>query len=97
MNAQIIQIIETTLYIFIQILSYAVLIRCIFSWLPMGRNNGFYKLLYAVTEPILAPVRKMIARSPIGGGMPIDFSPVLTFFIIEAIYTVIVNILNGFT
>ena len=86
-------ILVLALRIFYEILSFAILIRCIISWLPLSRDNVFVKIIYSLTEPILAPVRKMIDRSPLGGGMMIDFSPVIAYFLLYFIYSILVRII----
>lgn len=88
------QLLAQIVYIFFNILDYAILIRCIMSWLPVGRNNPIYSLIYGLTEPILAPVRNMVYRSPIGESMRmIDFSPVIAMLILSGLQNVIVNLL----
>lgn len=69
---------------FAWILYVLVFIRCIVSWFPISRENRLLQLLYALTEPILAPIRNIIDKSPIGGrGMIIDFSPIIALFFVE--------------
>lgn len=49
--------------------------RVLLSWLPnLDRSNPIVRFLYAATEPVLAPIRRML---PATGG--IDFSPLLVF------------------
>ncbi|NSW90343.1 MAG: YggT family protein [Firmicutes bacterium] len=74
------------LLIFIQ---YAIFARVIISWIPIPRNNSIIRLLYQITEPILAPLRELIERSAIGRNMIFDFSPVLAFLIIGLIRNII--------
>jgi len=70
--------------IFCRVLELLILARVILSWLPISRDNGLIQLLYALTEPILGPLRKLLAKSPLGGsGMPLDFSAFLAFFAIQ--------------
>lgn len=83
------------LRIFYEILTFAILLRCILSWLPLNRNNFFVKIVYSLTEPILAPVRNLIDKSPLGGGMMIDFSPVIAYFLIYFIYSILARIILG--
>jgi YggT family protein len=56
--------------------------RIILSWFPISPNSGMatvYGFLYALTEPVLGPIRRIIP--PIGaGGMGIDLSPIIVFF-----------------
>ncbi len=34
-----------------------------------------------MTEPILGPCRRMLDKSPLGGGMMLDFSPVIALIL----------------
>ena len=56
--------------------------RIILSWFPIEPGSGLasvYGFLYAITEPVLGPIRRVIP--PLGaGGMGIDLSPIVVFF-----------------
>lgn len=75
--------------IFYDILSFAILVRCILSWLPLSRDNIIVRIVNSLTEPILAPVRNLIQRSPLGGGMIIDFSPVIAYILLYFIFSLL--------
>ena len=80
---------------FVNILYYAILIRCILSWFPIDSNNPIKKFLYSITEPILGPIRNMVYRSPIGGSMRmLDFSPVIALLLISGIEQIVLGILS---
>lgn len=59
---------------------FALLAVIILSWVAPGSNNPALYLLYQITEPVMAPFRKML---PSMGGM--DFSPILVFILINVI------------
>jgi len=87
-------IIITVVRYFTTILGYLILIRCILSWIPLGKNF-ITELIYTLTEPILEPIRNLLNRSPIGGsGMMIDFSPVIAYLLIQLLENVIVSLLR---
>ncbi|MCR1898187.1 YggT family protein [Irregularibacter muris] len=67
------------LFEFINIL---ILIHVIFSWVRPNPNNNIVRLIYNLTEPILAPFRNLSHRLNIGGGM-IDFSPLFALLVIQ--------------
>lgn len=56
--------------------------RIILSWFPVEPGSGMasvYGFLYAITEPVLGPIRRIIP--PLGmGGMGLDLSPIVVFF-----------------
>ena len=63
----------------IQIYTYVLIARVLFSWLPPeSRQNRFYDYLYAVTEPLMRPVRNLLP--PMSG---FDFSPIIVFFLLH--------------
>ena len=88
-------ILVLALRIFYEILSFAILLRCILSWLPLNRNNFFVRIVYSLTEPNLGPGRRLIYKSPLGGGMMIDFSPVIAYFLLYFVYVILIRIIMG--
>ena len=66
-------------------LEYAVLARVIISWLPIQKDNKIIRIIYQITEPVLAPVKGLIERSAIGKNMMVDFSPLIVFLLIGLI------------
>jgi len=77
----------------LRIIEYAILARVIISWLPISRDNQIIRLLYQITEPILAPIRGIIQRSAIGRNMIIDFSPLIAFLLIGLIRNMLIRLL----
>jgi YggT family protein len=66
---------------FFQALTLAIIGRALLSWFPMGPRNPFYPLaviLHQVTEPILAPLRRVIPTI----GM-IDISPIVALLLLN--------------
>lgn len=70
-----------------------ILIRCLLSWLPIDRRNKFVDLIYTLTEPVLAPIRRLFDRSPLGGGIGLDFSPVIAILLVELLCNLIVMVI----
>jgi YggT family protein len=89
MNYTIIKAINLVL----RIIEYAILARVIISWLPISRDNPLIRLLYQITEPILAPIRGIIQRSAFGRNMMLDFSPLVAFLLISLIRNIIFRLL----
>jgi len=68
-------IIQTSIYIFIG----AVIIRIISSWIaPQGAYNPILAIVYGLSEPIMAPARRLI---PSMGGL--DLSPILVIIFLQ--------------
>lgn len=79
---------------FFKLLYFLIMVRIILSWLPISRSNSIIQLIYTLTEPVLGPIRSMIESSPIGGGMMLDFSPVIALFVMNIIKMVLIGIVS---
>ena len=85
-------IIYKAIILVLKILEYAVLARVLISWLPVPKDNRYIRMLYQITEPILAPIRGLIERSALGKNMMIDFSPIIAFLLIGAVRSLIIKL-----
>jgi YggT family protein len=68
----------TFLELLLQILSIAILVRILLSWFPVDPSNPIIRILFEVTEPVLAPFRRVIPRI----GM-FDLSPIAAMLVIQ--------------
>jgi YggT family protein len=66
------------LALLLQVLWLAILVRVILSWFPVDPSNPIIRIVWEVTEPILAPIRRVIPRI----GM-FDLSPLAAFLLIS--------------
>lgn len=73
----------------LSVIEYAILARVLISFIPISRDNQLIRLLYQITEPILAPLRNLLEKSPIGKNSMFDFSPLIAFLIIGLIRNLI--------
>ena len=64
----------------VNIYFFALLAMIILSWIAPGGRHPALLLLFQLTEPVMAPFRRML---PSMGG--IDFSPILVFILINVI------------
>jgi len=62
------------------VLTFAIIFRAILSWFSPRPTNVLVKFLHRITEPILAPLRRIIPRV----GM-FDFSPLVAIIILQTI------------
>jgi YggT family protein len=72
-----------------RIYSYLILARIFLSWLPVDRTNPIIRVIYQVTEPILAPFRIILPL----GGMGIDLSPIIVFFLLNLLRTSLIKLI----
>ena len=71
---------ENFLALLLQILLMAIFVRVLLTWLPIDQSNPIVRVLFDVTEPVLAPFRRIIPRI----GM-FDLSPIAAMLIIQFI------------
>ncbi|RON03615.1 YggT family protein [Pseudomonas brassicacearum] len=64
--------------LFLNILFYAMIISVILSWVAPGSHNPGAELVAQITEPVLAPFRRIVPN--LGG---LDISPIFAFIVIQ--------------
>lgn len=64
--------------LFLNIIFYAMIISVILSWVAPGSHNPGAELVAQITEPVLAPFRRIIPN--LGG---LDISPIFAFIVIQ--------------
>ncbi len=74
----------------VNIYFFALLAMIILSWVAPGGNNPAVYLLHQITEPVMAPLRKILP--PMGG---LDFSPILVFVLINVIQIALRHLAEG--
>jgi len=63
-----------------EVLTLAILVRVILSWFSPRPTNMLANILYQVTEPILAPLRRIIPRVGV-----LDFTPLVAVILLQLI------------
>lgn len=77
-------IVSSTVEIFLCMLSLAIVLRLFLPFMEM--EEGFlYSFAVAVSEPIVAPVRKLISKIEFFSSFPMDLSYMFTIVAILAI------------
>ena len=69
----------TVLNILFTIMYWLILIRAVVSWVNPDPYNPIVQFLYKTTEPILAPLRKLL---PLQLSIGVDIAPLIAFFLI---------------
>jgi YggT family protein len=70
---------------------FVVFARVVLSWFPISPDTilaTVYRVVYAVTEPVLGPIRRVMPGVGFGG-MGLDFSPIIVIF---GIYLILIPI-----
>lgn len=75
-------LLQNTVVLILTALQLAMLVRAIMSWFP-GDSNKFENFLYAITEPLIFPVRKLFERFNWFQGLPIDISFFVTYLLLS--------------
>jgi YggT family protein len=73
------------------LLNLAILARVLLSWVRVSPYHPAVEFLYRITEPILAPLRRVIP--PVG---MVDISPVIALLLLQIVQQVLVAIIRGF-
>ena len=77
-SALLITFVEAFVQVFFGALTIAIFIRVILSWVQTRLPFGINEFVFAVTEPILGPIRRML---PAASGM--DFSPLIALIALQ--------------
>ena len=75
--------------VFLQLLSLAIIIRVVMSWVQTNKSGPFFLFIRDVTEPIMGFFRKYIPRI----GM-IDISPIIAILAIDLVRTILINMMT---
>lgn len=82
--------IKQSINYFFDVLEFLIIARIILSWIQTSSYGTISRLLYQLTEPLLAPFRNLLFRFGIGGS--IDFSPILAVFALNILKTILFKI-----
>lgn len=72
--------------ILIQVLTWAIIIRALITWFPIAPDSPIVRVLDDVTEPIMAPLRRVVPRL----GM-IDITPIVALVLLQLLGQVLVS------
>lgn len=76
------------IYYSLYVMEMVLFLRVILSWFRINQDNVFITLVMTLTEPLLAPIRKLIELSIFGarkGGMLLDISPLIAFIFLQTL------------
>lgn len=81
----------TFLNLFVFVIDALILVRVLLSWvvpdLPAHRATA---LVYNLTEPVLAPIRRLLPKSWV-----VDLSPLVTFFALQLLLALLNRLTLG--
>lgn len=77
--------IQKLLLAILNVTTWLILVRVILSWVNPMPSNEILRGVIRVTEPVLAPLRRLI---PVRG---LDFSPILAFLVLRLLMRLILS------
>ena len=81
----ILYIVTKCVSVFLTILQLLMMFRAIMSWLPIDEDSNLSNFLYAMTEPVIYPVRLLLDRFDALNDLPIDISFIVAFILLSVI------------
>jgi YggT family protein len=72
------------------ILQFAIIIRALMSWFNPSPENPIVRLVIEITEPVLAPLRRIVPKI----GM-IDITPIVAILLMNVIESMLRQTLRG--
>ena len=75
------------LNLFVFFFNIILLVRVVWSWFDPIPTGGIGRLLIELTEPVLAPIRLLLPKSP-----GLDFAPLAAFILLQ----LLAMLVNGF-
>jgi YggT family protein len=88
------QLLASLAYLFnmiFNIIYFLLVVRIILSWFGVNPYNDIVQILFRITDPILAPFRRL----PLQIGF-IDFSPILAFMALWFVRNFVVGVLSHY-
>ncbi len=80
----VIQLVQTLFEVY----SFILLARVLTSWFQVDPYNPVIRILYQLTEPLLAPIRRLLPQT----GM-MDFSPIVAFIAITVVERIVISMM----
>ena len=73
-----------------ELYALVLFVRVLLSWIQVDPYNPLVKIIYQLTEPLLAPIRRVL---PQGGGL--DFSPMVALIVVLIVEQIVLTLLNS--
>ncbi len=77
-----IYLLKNTAFVFVSVLSLAMMLRALLSFLDPMRDMKLSVILITITEPVIYPIRALCERFHWFEGIPIDVPFSITFFLL---------------
>jgi len=71
-----------------EVYSFILLARVLLSWVQVDPYNPIVRVLHQLTEPVLAPIRRLLPQTG-----PMDFSPIVAFVALIILERLVISLL----
>lgn len=75
------------IYTIIRIYEVILIVRIFMSWVRPDPSHLIVQWIYRITEPVLAPIRRILPTNRMG----IDFSPIVVFLLLYILKQVLIG------
>ncbi len=89
----LVYVITSLVSIFLSVLHILMLVRAIMSWLPIDEDSPIMNFIYAMTEPIIIPIRMLLEKSETVRSFPIDISFFIAFILLSVLQAMLPSVL----
>lgn len=89
--ATLIDVIKMAVLLFLELLGYVIVVRCVLS-LFASEDSKVMAFCYAISEPVVAPVRSLLNRIPALEGSMIDLSYMATFLFLSIVRIILLSV-----
>ncbi len=73
------------LHIIITLLQILMMLRAVMSWLPIDEDSNVGNFIYAMTEPVVMPIRAILSHFEALDGLPIDMSFLTAYVLLSLV------------
>jgi YggT family protein len=80
------------IFVLLKIYTWVIVAAALITWVSLDPRNPIVKILRQVTEPVLAPARRLLPPWKTGG---LDFSPLIVIFAIWLVEWVLRHLLQA--
>ena len=78
------------IFMLLRLYTWVIVASALITWVSLDPRNPIVKILHQITEPVLAPARRLLPPWKTGG---LDFSPLIVIFAIQLVEWVLPRLL----
>jgi YggT family protein len=80
------------IFVLLKIYTWVIVAAALITWVSLDPRNPIVRILRQITEPVLAPARRLLPPWKTGG---LDFSPLIVIFAIWLVEWVLRHLLQA--